>query len=325
MFGELVIGYLFFGGAGAGALVVLAARECILAVRRRSVARALRAPILLSARFFERQRIADAVAGAWQPESSAAWMASLVFLVAGAAFLIADVGRPDRIAALVLSPSPSVVTVGAYALGLSIALTSVFAAGCMSVRMRLSSVVRPALAVAGIVSGSVTAAYTGVLLCGMTSVLFWRSPLLPALFLVSSLSCGAALVALARALPPRKTQSSSSMVRFDKVVLAAEAACLSAYLVWALLDEGAVASASALMFGALGLPFWVGVVACGLIVPFTFEVADVCGRSRVFAFSATFAVLVGGFALRWCIVEAAAFDVTQIPDALYGMAIRGGL
>ena len=34
-------------------------------------------------------------------------------------------------------------------------------------------------------------------------------------------------------------------------------------------------------------------------------------------------LLAGGFALRWCIVGAGAYDVTQMPEALYGLSTFG--
>ena len=79
MFDSLVIGYLFLGGAGGGAVVVLAALEGVRAFAGRRLG--------LPNEFFAR-----------------AWPVSTVVLAAGIVCIFADLGRPDRLFALVLSP-----------------------------------------------------------------------------------------------------------------------------------------------------------------------------------------------------------------------------
>ena len=82
MFDSLVIGYLFLGGAGGGALVVLAALEGVRSLAGRRLG--------LPDEFFAR-----------------AWPVSTVALAAGIVCIFADLGRPDRLFALVLSPQPT--------------------------------------------------------------------------------------------------------------------------------------------------------------------------------------------------------------------------
>ena len=101
MFDSLVIGYLFLGGAGGGALVVLAALEGVRSLAGRRLG--------LPDEFFAR-----------------AWPVSTVVLAAGIVCIFADLGRPDRLFALVLSPQPTPLTVGAYALVVSLACAGAF-------------------------------------------------------------------------------------------------------------------------------------------------------------------------------------------------------
>ena len=189
MFSELAVAYLFFGGAGAGACVVLGVLECanigrygalpsgsgagVVRTRSSRWSRRLRAPHELLAR---------------------GWVLCLLLLGTGSLCLLADAGRPERVVALWLAPRFSAVTVGAWALLASSVAATFFAVASNGPGARLHPALVLAAAVAAIVAGLVTAVYTGVLLGSLPSVLAYRTGVLPVLFLLSSLSCGAAVV-----------------------------------------------------------------------------------------------------------------------------------
>ncbi len=311
MFSMLVTGYLFLGGVGGGALVVLSALECANVRSRWSgppaeplrLERALRLPN----EFFAR-----------------AWPVCAVSLAAGMLCLLADLGRPDRVINLLVTPTPSAVAVGAYALAVSFACSCAFAWLALSDGPSPRRAAAAALAAAGVASGLVTVTYAGVLLQSLASVLFWNTPLLPALFALSALSCGAACVFLAAGFTEARFPAGppvAHVARADGVLVAVEALCLAAYLAWALGGEGTAPAAEALVAGELAPLFWGGVAACGLAVPFALERYLVRDGRRSQMLGTAACLLAGGFALRCCMVGVAVYDVTQMPGALFGLAM----
>ena len=299
MFDSLVIGYLFLGGAGGGALVVLAALEGVRSLAGRRLG--------LPDEFFAR-----------------AWPVSTVVLAAGIVCIFADLGRPDRLFALVLSPQPTPLTVGAYALVVSLACAGAFSVLALADGLHASRAARVALAVVAMVAGLATAAYTGVLLQGLASVLFWQTPLLPAAFVLSSLSCGLALaLGVAAFVEARRPfmRPLAWLARADGALIVLEAACLAAYLVWGFADGGTRPAAAALATGDLAPAFWGGVAAAGLAAPFVMERLLTHGNhSSQLLWIAAF-VLVGGLALRFCLVQAGLYDVTQMSGAHFGLTV----
>ena len=69
--------------------------------------------------------------------------------------------------------------------------------------------------------------------------------------------------------------------------------------------------------------FWGVLAVCGLAVPLVLERFLTHGNSRTQLLWIAALLLAGGFALRWCIVGAGAYDVTQMPEALYGLSTFG--
>lgn len=110
-------------------------------------------------------------------------------------------------------------------------------------------------------------------------------------------------------------------MKADSVLIVIELLCLASYLVLSCADEGSFSSAWALIGGELAPLLWLGVVVGGLILPFVLERFVTYGNSRTqFVWIAAF-LLGGGLALRFCIVGAGAYDITQVPTALYGLAL----
>lgn len=293
----LSICYLFLGGAGAGALVILSASELAGACG----ADRLALPI-------EVRRIA--------------WPICVVALGLGMLCLLADAGRPDRALALFTSPTFSTLSVGSFALMASFACAATFAAFALFDGVGFARSGTMALACAGVAAGVATAAYTGVLLQSLASVLFWQTPLLPATFLASSLSCGVACVLASAAFAaPRRSLAGSvrTLCALDGALLIVEAACLAVWIGWGLAGAGTRAAAAALASGAFAPAFWGGLVAGGLVAPWVLERMAPRGDdvARLVVIAAL--LLVGGFALRACVAASGAFDATQMPADLYGL------
>ncbi|MRX83982.1 NrfD/PsrC family molybdoenzyme membrane anchor subunit [Eggerthella guodeyinii] len=298
MFNALTIGYLFLGGTGAGALAVLCVLECARALRWRALA--------MPEEFFAR-----------------GWPVCTVTLATGILCLLADLGRPDRLLHLLTSPEPSAMAVGSFALAAALVLAAAFSAFALFDTVRLPRVAVVCLAAAGVAAAGATAAYTGVLLESLASVLLWRTPLVPALFVLSSASCGIAVAFLAASFVETRHPYRGPLVwlaRVDGGIVLVEAGCLAVFLLLAFAGEGTVAAARALVLGELAPVFWGVLAVCGLAVPLVLERFLTHGNSRTQLLWIAALLLVGGFALRWCIVGAGAYDVTQMPEALYGLA-----
>ncbi|OUO91725.1 polysulfide reductase [Gordonibacter sp. An230] len=298
MFDLLVIGYLFLGGAGGGACVVLSVLEAV-------------------------RVIAPGRMGLPDDLLARAWPVCAVTLVTGIVCIVADLGRPDRLLMLLSSPRPTPLAAGAYALAVAVGCAAAFSVFALVDTVRASRAVRFALSVVTLAAGLVAITYTGVLLQGLASVLFWRTPLLPATFALSSLSCGVALVLMSAAFVETRRPNGRTLAllaRVDGALIVLEAACLAAYVAWGLAGEGTRPAAAALVSGGLAPAFWGGVVAAGQAVPFVMERLLTHNNHHSQLLWIAGFVLAGGCALRFCFVQAGLYDVTQVPSALFGFS-----
>lgn len=309
MFSALVTGYLFLGGAGGGALVVLSVLECANMRLRRRMRLRLDAPgSVLPNELFTR-----------------AWPICFIALAFGIFCLFADIGRPDRVFGLVTSPQLSAMTVGAWALFVAFVVAAIFAAQSLLDGISFGLVSMVILAAVGAMSGFVVMSYTGLLLASMASVLVWQTPLLPVVFIFSSLSCGIAVVFLAAAFDESRQPVSFVMIkltRADRCLIVLEAICLTAFLLWAQSGQGTQEAARALTTSNLAWVFWGGVVALGIGAPLALELFVPNENYRMQFLLIAACVFAGGCALRACIVGAGAYDVTQMPEMFYGLIVQ---
>lgn len=306
VFGELVIAYLFCGGTGAGGLLV----ACLVDLAR-------------SRRTGGRAQLGNwPAASSGDPVSRAvswAMLGGLALLVFGIACLVCDVGRADRLANLVLSPSPSFLLVGAYTL----VILSVVGAFATATRFFCLPAIPSAMVTASeavvIVMGVVAISYTGLLLSDLKAVAFWASWLVPVLFMLSSLSCGCSLLLLA-ACAEGADATFGRVLAADVALIALEAVCAAALSLRVLGNEPVMESANAMIAGidsSLSAIWWMGFVVCGMVVPFITEaIAFARWRggiwtSRVILACAAFLVLVGGASMRSGVVLAG-----EWPDVL---------
>lgn len=153
-------------------------------------------------------------------------------------------------------------------------------------------------------------AYTGFLLSALKSYPFLNNPILPALFLFSGISSGAAVALIAMALRHRSNPHSTEarfVHRMEVPVVWLEIFLLAAFFVGlALGDDGKMrALAAALGGGFWSWWFWLGVVGLGLIIPMllkpwanrsvTFHgVLAVCGASLTGVLLLRFFILYAG-------------------------------
>ena len=197
-----------------------------------------------------------------------------------------------------------------------------------------------ALDIAGMVLAVCVAAYTGVLL-GDAGLAFplWNMAVLPVLFVVSAASTGIAAVLLATRLAAPEEAGALPLLSKAGLVLPVLELVLVAVLLGVTAGtsgSGAAAGAASvasLVSGAYAVPFWLGFVGVGLVLPFALELAAhrgarapkaaaaagdaapgaspdgsaaaAAGSGRALALVGEAGVLVGGFMVRYLVIMAA--------------------
>lgn len=161
--------------------------------------------------------------------------------------------------------------------------------------------------------------YTGILLGAVPGRPFWNTPMLAQLFLFSAMSTGTATVLIITALlgARRKDeleQERKLLVSTDLVLIVLEIFMLIPFLLHHALSTWSSASSISLILGGeFTVPFWLGVIVLGILLPLAIEGYELFpvilkeGAARYsLVLSATSGVLVlaGGFILRFVFVYA---------------------
>lgn len=266
----------------------------------------------------------------------ASW-AAVVFLAVGLVLLLAELSNPLRGMMMWQSFSnlSSWMAIGAWVLAIAMAVFGIMAilstpaisrwlAKEDQAKMGRVDGVRRVLAVVGIVFAVALAAYTGILLMVAPGVPLWGTFLLPCLFVISGVDTGIAFVEVIATLSKDGVDEASSrlMSRSVVVLVIAELIVLTAF--WGLAALGgpfASASAGLIAGGALTAPFWILVVAAGLLLPLVVAVVQLrrvgarhqadggqakpeAHSGRGVALVGACGALVGGCALRFIVLFA---------------------
>lgn len=289
MFNNLIVAYLFLGGMGAGACTVLSVMSFVFLRSKSTTFRTRALSSIACRRLF-----------------GFGFLLAAAVCTVGAFCLLADMRRPDEVLVLLVSPTFTVVSVGAYVLGATILCAVVSGLAWLGVFKAQRTALR-LVAAAQVVLALAVMTYTALLLMSFWSVPFFSTPLIIALFLASSLSCGMAAVVLCAVITRVWGSFMVSMRRLalaDAAIIAVEAFVLTAFVVVGY--QVAPESMARLISGELAVAFWAGLVVAGLAVPFVLYMAECAVPSaHVNPVLPAVLVLVGGFMLRWCIVTAA--------------------
>ncbi|WP_255467273.1 NrfD/PsrC family molybdoenzyme membrane anchor subunit [Raoultibacter phocaeensis] len=317
MFGLPIILYLFLGGAGAGACLVLAVVGLLVPSELTARPKRLRGGT----------GTVFAASGSYRGLFVPAYACALVVLLLGMVCLIADLGRADRLLLLLTVPSLSHIAVGAYAYAACFVLTVMLALVWTGVVRNVPVGLARAFEVLSVPVALVSMVYTGLLLQSLAAVPLWTVPWLPVIFVLSSVSCGIALVVGVAHFGEAGSMFPSLFKRLiacDVIVIVLEAAAVAAFLVACASAIGAEPSGTAkaaigsyreLVAGSNAGLLWVGFVGVGLVLPFALEaVALLCAKvsSRGLALAISACVLFGGFVMRFCIVEAGMHPVLAL-------------
>lgn len=240
-----------------------------------------------------------------------ACLLALGCLVTGSLILLLDTGLPLRGIVLWRSFSNlgSWLSVGAWALVaamtacVALGLTSFRRWGCAGAAGRW---LRRALDAACALAGFSVCAYTGVLLMEATAVVSWGTALLPALFTASSLGTGTAAVGVLWRWrqKPKRARRMGSWSTAELGCIVAEAVLLALYVAWLAAGETTAPAAEMLLVGHRAPLFWLGVVACGLGVPFALSVAALMRRRhpKALVLASALCALAGNLALRFLVL-----------------------
>lgn len=308
MFSFLIVCYLFLGGLGGGLCMVLS----------------------LMGLTVPREELDRRISSSYRSFFRYGYTVSFCALVAAALCLLADSGNHEALSYLFFSGRITYLSAGSYLIVGSVVLSGLFAY-LWAVRLFIKRVgfFRVLQVVAAFV-GLAVALYTGLFLASMQAVPFWNTPWLPALFLLSSVSCGlvsALIVGYMGGVSLQFEQYFSRMAVVDAVVLVLEAVCLLGLVLSSLFAGDSIfasiaasSSVNVLLSGEYAWAFWSVSVVIGLVAAFVVDV--VVMRSEhippgrpCYSLAPGICVFAGAFALRFCIVMAGEHPVASLLGA----------
>jgi sulfite dehydrogenase (quinone) subunit SoeC len=159
--------------------------------------------------------------------------------------------------------------------------------------------------ISSLVSALWIVVYKGFVWASSTGIPLWNTPLVPILYIAYALRAGTAvLIVLAASLTP---QSASANLEPVKLWLAISTAVLVLVYVSIMRGGGATAlrSVHLLMFGRVAVPFYLGAVVIGLIIPIAIGAVAAFAHvpGEVIALAALFSLL-GDLSILYCIAKA---------------------
>jgi len=115
-----------------------------------------------------------------------------------------------------------------------------------------------------------TCMYTGMLLYVVKAIPFWNIPLIPVLFVVSALSTGLSSISIVAHFTEKGELKEGRALEAHWLLLLMELFIL--VVIFGLASSGgrgpvAQLSANKILFGSYALPFWIGLIGLGLVVP----------------------------------------------------------
>lgn len=216
-------------------------------------------------------------------------------------FLIADLGRPAGFLRAGRRPRTSWISRGVVVLTLFVATSALHA---MCALIDGPDAARLVLSIAGGALALLTMTYTGLLLGAVRPIPFWTTPVLPVLFVVSSLSTGAMAADLVAAVAGRSGRVLAALRAADLALIAIEAGVLALYLGLGHATVTSRAATALVIRGALASRFWGAVVAAGLAAPLAIQLGEVAGAlaGGWWTLLSSACGLAGGLALRQVVI-----------------------
>jgi formate-dependent nitrite reductase membrane component NrfD len=223
----------------------------------------------------------------------------------GTFFLLADLGKPLNAWRVWMKPGTSWIARGTIIIVLFMIFAAIQTAFWIWPSPGTIENARGAIAVLGAIFAFLTVIYTGLLLGYSQPIALWRTALLPVLFFVSAVSTGIMAIILVGHYLGVEGSQLSLLANIDAVILIFEMFLLIMFLYNAYRTIESRFSAKRILAGAVAPAFWIGVVACGLLIPLLLELQGVEG---FMAGLAAVLGLFGGLCLRYSILAAGTLD-----------------
>ena len=247
--------------------------------------------------------VADLAGGPdWMTVSKIGITLGLPCVLLGTMFLLVDLGNPFNAWRVWMKPQTSWIARGT----IIIVLFMIFAAIHMGWlvwpfpgALAENESARHLVGVLGAVFAFLTVIYTGLLLGYSQPISLWHTALLPVLFFVSAVSTGImAVMLIGGGLGVAATQL-ALLASIDIGILALEMFVLAVFLYNAYRTVESRYSAQRILSGAVAPAFWLGVIGCGLVIPFLLELSGGHGMAAVLA---AVLGLFGGLCLRYTVL-----------------------
>ncbi len=223
----------------------------------------------------------------------------------GTFFLLADLGKPINAWRVWMKPGTSWIARGTIIIVLFMIFAAIQTAFWIWPFPGSIENARGAIAVLGAIFGFLTVIYTGLLLGYSQPIALWRTALLPVLFFVSAMSTGIMAIVLIGQYKGVGSGQLALLAHIDAVILLFEMFVLVVFLYNAYRTIESRFSAKRILGGAVAPGFWLGVVACGLLIPFFLEL--LAGEGVAASLAAVLG-LFGGLCLRYTILAGGALD-----------------
>ena len=250
--------------------------------------------------------IADFAGGVdWRTVSKIGIFLGMPCVLIGCLFLLLDLGKPINAWRVWMKPGTSWMARGTIIIVLFMIFATVQTAFWIWPLPGSIENARGAIAVLGAIFGFLTVIYTGLLLGYSQPIALWRTALLPVLFFVSAVSTGIMAIILVGHFFEVEATQLALLARIDAVILILEMFVVAVFLYNAYRTLESRFSAKRILAGSIATGFWLGVVACGLLIPFFLELF---GGEGIAAGLAAVLGLFGGLCLRYVILAAGALD-----------------
>jgi formate-dependent nitrite reductase membrane component NrfD len=284
MFSSYIMWYLFFAGAGSGAYTLAALFSYVN-------------------RFSPRAHVRE-----YLQIARGGFLCGPLLVLFSVLFLMFDLGSPHKAYLVFVSPTLSVLSVGAWLVLLFVTGSALLFFIRRTLSFHIARTLVLVLEAVTFLFALGVMGYTGVFISSMPSLPFLNSPVVIPLFVASSLSTGAAVITLFGFLNQQKKSMLFSMrliPTLDLIFIVMETVFLLVLFIMVLTDSNETAHASAveLISGDEAPLFWGLVVGGGLVVPGcigVFERRQL--RPPLLALSALL-LLIGGLALRYCLTQ----------------------
>ncbi len=247
--------------------------------------------------------VADLAGGPeWELVSKIGVFLGMPCVLIGCLFLLFDLGNPINAWRVWMKPKTSWMARGTIIIVLFMLFAAIHAAWWVwpfPGPLSENEAARHFIGGLGAVFAFLTVIYTGLLLGYSQPIALWNTALLPVLFFVSALSTGILAILLVGQGFGLEAAQLTLLANIDMVIEALEVFVIIVFLYNAYRTLESRYSAKRILAGAVAPIFWLGVIACGLVIPFFLELQGGHGAGVILA---SLLGLFGGLCLRYTVL-----------------------